>query len=247
MTKKVTLLLILWTGMSIAVADELRLLPIDVNVQNTDRLQRGAKIFMNYCAGCHGLRYMRFNRMAYDLGLITFTGEINTNLLKNNLIFTTATIQDPIEISMPPTDARRWFGRVPPDLSLSAKERGADWLYTYLKNFYADKKRPFGANNLLVPDVAMPNILAPLQGHVIANNSDEVTVNGKSFNLVLVSRGDMTEQEFDSTLKDLVTFLVYVAEPTQLIRYRIGVGIILFLLVFLGAVYQLKRIYWSRL
>ena len=146
---------------------------------------------------------------------------------------------------MPPTDARQWFGRTPPDLSLSARERGADWIYTYLKSFYVDKSRPFGANNLLVPDVAMPNILAPLQGSVIAENHGDSMDRQKPLDIVLVARGEMTEQEFDSALQDLVTFLVYVAEPVQLIRYRIGVFVLLFLLIFLVVAYRLKRSYWS--
>ena len=241
MNKIVLCLLIALACVRVAGANDHRLLPIDTDVQDPARLQRGAKIFMNYCSGCHSLRFMRYNRMARDLGLTTFTGEIDTDLLKNNLIFTTAQIQDPIQISMPPTDARQWFGRTPPDLSLSARERGADWIYTYLKSFYVDKSRPFGANNLLVPDVAMPNILAPLQGNVIAEKNSEL----KPSDIVLVARGEMTEQEFDSALQDLVTFLVYVAEPVQLIRYRIGVFVLLFLLVFLVVAYRLKRSYWA--
>ena len=245
MNKIVLCLFIAFAGMRVAGANEYRLLPIDTDVQDPARLQRGAKIFMNYCSGCHSLRFMRYNRMARDLGLTTFTGEIDTDLLKNNLIFTTAQIQDPIQISMPPTDARQWFGQTPPDLSLSARERGADWIYTYLKSFYVDKSRPFGANNLLVPDVAMPNILAPLQGSVIAENHGDSMDRQKPLDIVLVARGEMTEQEFDSALQDLVTFLVYVAEPVQLIRYRIGVFVLLFLLIFLVVAYRLKRSYWA--
>lgn len=247
MKKNVLCLLIALVGMGLAGANSSNLLSIDMNVHDAARLQRGAKIYMNYCSGCHSLRYMRYSRMAQDLGLTTFTGEVDTELLKNNLIFTTADVQDPIQISMPPTDARQWFGRIPPDLSLSARELGPNWLYTYLKSFYIDKGQPFGTNNLLVPNVGMPNILAPLQGNVIAKHLGESTDSGLPSTLVLLERGEMTEQEFDSTLQDLVTFLVYVAEPIQLSRYRIGVWVILFLLIFLGLIYQLKQTYWADL
>ncbi|ASQ45076.1 cytochrome c1 [Legionella clemsonensis] len=222
------------------------ILPVNVDVRDQAKLQRGAKIFMNYCSGCHALRYMRYNRMAEDLGLTTFTGEIDKDLLFNNLVFTTAKIHDPIQISMPPTDARQWFGIVPPDLSLTARERGPEWIYTYLKSFYEDKKRPFGTNNLLVPDVAMPNILEPLMGRIIAVRESQSATSPVS-HLVLVESGEMTLRQFDSMLEDLVTFLTYVAEPVKLIRYRLGIMVILFLCVFWVVAYQLKRIYWKKI
>lgn len=220
------------------------LLPITIDLQDTARLQRGARIYMNYCSGCHSLRYMRYNRMAQDLGLTTFTGEIDTDLLFNNLIFTEAKIHDPIQVSMPQVSALQWFGRVPPDLSLAARERGPAWIFTYLKSFYADKSRPYGANNLLMPDVAMPNVLEPLLGFVVAEY--KMTPAGREpTHLVLVKPGTMSEQEFDSALEDLVTFLTYVAEPVKLVRYKMGVFVILFLVIFLLVAYRLKTIYWS--
>ena len=184
------------------------LLPVHIDTENKATLQRGAKLFMNYCSGCHSLRYMRYNRMAHDLGLTTVSGEVDTDFLQSNLIYTHATPQDPIQISMPAADARQWFGRVPPDLSLTARERGSSWIYTYLKSFYADAKRPFGANNLLVPDVAMPNVLMPLR-----DNSG------------------MTQQQFEQSLTDVVTFLSYVAEPEKAMRHTLGWKVLLFLLV----------------
>lgn len=222
------------------------LLPVVVNVKEQATLQRGAKIFMNYCSGCHSLRYMRYNRMAVDLGLTVFTGEVDRDLLVNNLIFTSAKPDDPIEISMPATDAREWFGRVPPDLSLSARQHSAAWLFTFLKSFYVDEKRPFGSNNALFPDVGMPNVLAPLAGTVIVRG-DQAKIPGSPHDLVLLEPGEMTEPEFDSTLQDLVSFLVYVAEPAQLIRYRIGVLVLIFLVVFLVVAYRLKKLYWRDL
>ncbi len=242
---KLALCLIIAFACSPIIAADIELLPVAIDLHDKAKLQRGAKIFMNYCSGCHSLRFMRYNRMAKDLGLITFAGDIDSDLLVNNLILTKATVQDPIENSMPATDARQWFGRLPPDLSLSARERGPDWIYTYLKSFYADKTRPFGANNALLPDVAMPNILEPLEGKVIAKHGDDNADHHVPLHLVLVKQGEMSQQEFDSTLQDLVTFLVYVAEPVQLIRYRIGVVVILFLFLFLVVARQLKKSYWQ--
>jgi ubiquinol-cytochrome c reductase cytochrome c1 subunit len=226
-------------------ASEVDLLPLTVDLHDTAALQRGAKVFMNYCSGCHSLRYMRYNRMAKDLELMTFSGAIDTHLLVSNLIFTKATVYEPIVNSMPETDARQWFGRVPPDLSLAARERGSAWIYTYLKSFYLDTTRPFGANNLLVPDVSMPNVLAPLEGTVIAVH--QKTHEDHPLSLVLIEQGEMSPQQFNRTLQDLVTFLTYVAEPVQLIRYRMGLIVILFLFVFFMVAYQLKTMYWRNL
>jgi ubiquinol-cytochrome c reductase cytochrome c1 subunit len=225
---------------------QIALLPVTVDVGDEASLQRGSRFFMNYCSGCHSLRYMRYNRMAHDIGLTRFTGDLDTDLLVSNLIFTEAKPQDPIENSMPLTDALQWFGRLPPDLSLIARERGASWLYTYLKSFYADKKRPFGTNNVLVPDVAMPNVLEPLLGRVIALQDGLVANSQQPPRLVLLKAGEMDAQEFDNALKDLVTFLVYVAEPAQLIRYRMGIFVMLFLCFFLVFAYFLKQNYWRR-
>lgn len=216
-----------------------------IDLHDQASLQRGAKMYMNYCSGCHSLRYMRYNRMANDLGLTTFDGAVDEGLLYNNLIFTSAKIFDPIQISMPATDARQWFGVMPPDLSLTTRERGADWVFTYLKSFYADNSRPFGANNMLIPGVSMPNVLEPLIGKVIKKE-----VKGEDHGippLLNVEPGEMTAQQFDSAMSDLVNFLVYVGEPAKLVRYRMGVGVMIFLLVFLVIVYRLKKVYWKKL
>ena len=211
------------------------LMHVDVHVADKASLQRGAKIYMNYCSGCHSLRYLRYNRMAKDLELTTFDGKINTHLLKSNLVFTKAEVSDPITISLSPVDARQWFGIIPPDLTLRARQRGADWLYTYLSSFYADDKRPFGANNLLVKDVAMPNVFAPLIGE------KRLSADGT---LMRVKPGELSPMAFDAMLKDLVTFLVYVSEPAQLVRYKIGILIMIFLSIFFIITYFLKKYYW---
>lgn len=213
---------------------------ITLNVQDKASLQRGAKLFMNYCSGCHSLKYVRYNRMAEDLGLTTRDGQVDWDLLKRNLIFTQASPVDSIQIAMPVQDAKRWFGRVPPDLSLSARERGAIWLYRYLKSFYSDSTRPFGVNNLLIPNTAMPNILETMRGNM---NIAEM----EGFHSALVEEGKLSQNQLDGTVQDLVTFLVYVGEPAQLVRYHIGLFVIVFLLIFVVIAYLLKRVYWKQI
>ncbi len=218
----------------------------DIDISDKQSLQQGAKLFMNYCSGCHSLRYLRYNSMAHDLGLTTFDGELDKDLLISNLIFTSAPIHSPIEVAMPATDARQWFGVPPPDLSLIARQRGADWLYTYLHSFYEDKKRPFGTNNILIPNVAMPNVLAPLSGRVIfpknANGIPEpITVQ----RLFYVGDGQMTKPEFDEAVRTIVTFLVYVGEPHKISHYHLGIFVIIYFSIFLLVVWLLKKNYWK--
>ncbi|WP_058533312.1 cytochrome c1 [Legionella saoudiensis] len=211
-------------------------------MDNKPSLQRGAKLYMNYCSGCHSLKYLRYNHMAEGLGLIGFDGRIDEDLLKNNLIFTDATVNDPIRIALPPEDAKQWFGVVPPDLSLVTREKGANWLFSYLKSFYTDNSRPFGVNNLMVPGVAMPNILEPLIGEMtlVPGTKEQAP------HLSLVKEGELSAAQLDSLLQDLVSFLIYVGEPTQAIRHRLGGIVLAFLLVFLLVVFALKRVYWQK-
>jgi len=220
---------------------------VHVNIKDKASLQRGAKLYMNYCSGCHSLKYMRYNTMAKGLGLTTFDGDVDKDLLYNNLIFTTAKHHAPIEIAMPDADAREWFGIQPPDLSLIARKRSPNWLFTYLNSFYADDKRPFGANNLLIPGVAMPNVLAPLQGKVIAVRKNSDHSEGNINYLLMTKKGTMTQHQFDQALTDIVNFLVYVGEPAKLIRYRIGFWVIAFLFILLIFSYRLKKAYWKKL
>lgn len=220
-------------------AKEAAMPPVAINIDDKPSLQRGAKLFMNYCSGCHSLRYMRYNRMAEDLGLVDFVGLVDENLL-NNLIFTKATLYDPIQIALPPDDAKQWFGVIPPDLSLIAREKGADWLYHYLSSFYNDDSRPFGVNNLLVPNASMPNILEPLMGQQV------LVLDNKTHreSLRLVKQGEMLPRDFESSLRDLVTFLVYVGEPIQATRNKLGIFVVLFLILLFIVLCCLSKSYW---
>ena len=187
----------------------------DANIDLSDQasLQRGAKLFMNYCLSCHSAKYQRYNRMARDLGL-------TEDEVKENLMFTTDKIGDTMNIAMSADDAAKWFGQAPPDLSVIARARGVDWIYTYLRSFVPDEKRPFGVNNTVFPDVGMPHVLWKLQQ-------------------------DQSAEKFDSDMRDLTAFLSYIAEPIQMERQRLGVWVLLFIAVFFVLAYLLKKEYWK--
>lgn len=225
-----------------------------VDLSDSAALQRGARLYMNYCSGCHSLKYLRYSQLAKGLKLMTYDGNIDKPLLQNNLVFTKAAVGDPVKISMPAVDAREWFGKVPPDLSLVARVRGTDWLYTYLKSFYQDNSKPFGANNWLFPDVAMPNVLEPLQGVQVPQFETkrfefegEVQEEKVISHLMPVHEGEMTEHQFDSAVNDIVGFLAYVGEPVKQTRQWLGIWVIAFVGVLAGLLYALKKSFWSEI
>ncbi len=253
MIRRIGLLLsTLISGAALASSGGIHLQSAHVNLSDKASLQRGAKLYMNYCSGCHSLKYLRYSQLAKGLELMTYDGEIDKPLLYNNLVFTKASVGDPVKISMPPESAREWFGKVPPDLSLVARVRGADWLYTYSKSFYEDNEKPFGANNWLFPDVAMPNVLAPLQGIQVAQYKiKHFKYEGKTreekviAHLMTVQEGSMSEHQFDSAVNDIVSFLSYVGEPVKQQRQWIGIWVLLFMAGFSVLAYALKKSYWS--
>lgn len=207
------------------------------NLSNKASLQRGAKVFMNYCSGCHTLTHMRYNTIAEDLG-------IPPEVMENNLMMTTKKIRGQVEGTMP-DKAENWFGTAPPDLTLVARQRGADWLYSFLLSFYLDPSRPSGVNNLVMENTAMPWALWPLQGYqkkVSAEQGGGEAAHGAQFKLA--QKGSMTPEEFRSAVGDLVNFLVYVGEPMKLVRYSLGLKVLLFLFLFTVLAYFLKREYW---
>jgi ubiquinol-cytochrome c reductase cytochrome c1 subunit len=208
----------------------------NIDVTDTASLQRGAKFFMNYCSGCHSLKYQRYNRLARDL-------DLTDDEVKANLMFTTDNIGDPVTISMDPKDAEKWFGKAPPDLSVTARYRGVDWIYTYLRGFYTDESRPFGVNNTVFPDVGMPNVLWQLQGtqKAVVKKVDGVEMH----ELELVKPGTLSAEEFDGTVRDLTAFLSYVGEPIQAKRRSMGKWVLLFIGIFFVVAYMLKKEYWK--
>jgi ubiquinol-cytochrome c reductase cytochrome c1 subunit len=185
---------------------------------------------------------MRYNRIAEDL-------ELTEESVQTNLMFTTDKIGDGIVVAMRPGDAGSWFGAAPPDLSVIARSRGADWLYNFLLGFYLDDKKETGVNNLVFKDTAMPHVLWELQGlkrpiyhTAIDDNGHEVT-SIESFEMV--KPGTLDENEYKQLARDVVGFLVYVGEPAKLVRYKIGFWVIVFLFGFLIAAYMMKREYWK--
>jgi ubiquinol-cytochrome c reductase cytochrome c1 subunit len=215
--------------------------PIDLS--NKASLQRGAKLFVNYCMGCHSAEYQRYNRLARDLSL-------TDEQVADNLIFTSDTkVGDTMEIAMPGEDAKQWFGAAPPDLSVIARSRGVDYLYTYLRTFYLDESRPWGVNNAVFPSVGMPHVLWELQGWQKPVYGTVHDASGEEKEIVtgvqLVEPGAMTQPEFDAAMADLVNFLAYIGEPAQLERKRIGWWVLGFLVLAFAVFYPLKKEYWK--
>ncbi len=203
-------------------------------------LQRGAQLYMNYCSGCHSLKYLRYSRMAEDLGL-------SEDEVMANLNFTGAKVGEQVQVAMPHDPAGKWFGKMPPDLSVISRVRGSDWIYTYLKSFYLDESRPLGWNNKLFPNASMPNPLWELQGlqHAEFGPADPVTGERHVESLKVTQAGRQNGQEFDRTARDITNFLEYVGEPAALKRQSIGVWVILFLAALTFLAYLLKQEYWK--
>lgn len=180
-------------------------------------LQRGAAYFINYCAGCHSLKYMRYERLAQDLNLMEH-GKISKQIVQDNLIFTETTLNQPIAVSLRLEDAQRWFGKQPPDLSLITRARSKEWVYNYLLNFYPDTARPFGVNNDLLKNTTMPDVFC-----AIRDSSDHVS----------------------TIVSDLVSFLDYVSEPYKRHRQHLGLWVHVFLGVLLILVFFLRLRIWQ--
>ncbi len=212
------------------------------DLNNVNSLQRGAKYFVNYCLGCHSAKYVRYNRLGEDLGL-------SEDQLVNNLMFTADKSHEAIDIAMRSGDAERWFGIAPPDLSLIARSRNPDWLFTYLRSFYVDESSSFSTNNLLLPGTSMPNPLWELQGlqravfHDVTDDAGNTHSEFEEF--VPISEGKLSAAEFDGVIRDIVNFLEYIGEPVKLKRQKIGIYVMAFLLLMLLFTYLLKKEIWK--
>jgi len=219
--------------------------PIDIN--DKESLRRGAKAFGDYCYSCHAASFMRFNRIAKDL-------EMEEQEVRDMLIHTRGKkgeptkIGDLMKVSMTADYAKNAFGTAVPDLSLAARARGADWIYTYLRSFYVDPYRPTGFNNTVFPDVGMPHVLWSLQGlqepvYKTVVHSDVEVEELEGFEQV--QAGKLSRVEYDMFLGDLTNFMVYIAEPVQVERRSMGWKVLLFLVVLFGFAYALKKEYWK--
>jgi len=209
------------------------------NIKDTASLQRGAKWYVNYCLGCHTLSFMRYNRLAADL-------DLSEDMVMQNLVNSNSKFGDTMTISMDPDQAKAWFGKTPPDLSLTGRSRGADWVYSYLLGFYKDETGAW--NNTLLPNAAMPHVLWRLQGIQTPVYRQETSENGLTHEVIdhfeLTTPGTQSPQEYEETVRDIAAFLDYVGEPAKLKRKGIGVWVILFLAFFTFIAYLLKAEYW---
>ena len=213
----------------------------DANVRLDDMasMQRGARLFFNYCSGCHSLQYLRYSRIAEDL-------QIDPKDVEKNFVFTGGRIGDHAVSHMPGEDAAKWFGKDPPDLSLEARAKGSDWIYSYLKSFYVDPSRPLGWNNTVFPDVSMPNPLWELQGIQTAVLAPvEAGHDPVIDKLELKTPGREDAAQFDRTVRDLTAFLQYAGEPAALKRESMGVWVLLYLAFFTLLAYLLKHEFWK--
>jgi len=198
---------------NVFAAGDLHLDHANTDISDMASLQNGAKLFMNYCSGCHAIGFMRYNRIAQDLNL-------SDSLVAEHLMFAGEKPGETITTAMPKEGAAKWFGGTPPDLSLVARSKGTDWIYTYLRGFYEDDSKVFGVNNKVLENASMPDVLWSLK-------------EGKP------------EAEFDQDVRDITNFLDYVGEPAKLIRTSLGVWVLLFLGVLLVLTYLLKKEYWK--
>lgn len=239
--KKLSLLLVLLGVQSLAwgAGGGFPLDHAPVNLENKPSLQRGARMFVNYCMGCHSAEHQRYNRFAQDVGL-------SEDIVEEHLVLTPDTkVGDLMKNSMTKENGKAWFGAAPPDLTLIARAKGADYLYTFLRTYYLDDSRATGVNNAAFPLTAMPHVLWELQGfqeaqHGESHGEEDPPVTG--FDLVVP--GALTPAEFDEAVGDLVNFLVYIAEPIRLERERLGFWVLLYIAFACVVFYLLKKEYW---
>jgi len=231
---------------AMATEGGVRLDAAPINQADVVSLQSGARTFANYCLNCHSASLMRWNRLM-ELGL-------SESQIKDNLMFSGDKVGELMNVAMVRKDAQKWFGAAPPDLSVIARARGADWLYSYLRAFYRDPARPTGWNNAVFENVGMPNPLWQLQGERVrveqaAKGGDaKAGAHGGALKAVAyetVRPGSLTPVQYDETVRDLVNFLVYMGEPAATSRKQMGIVVLLFLLALWPLVWLLKREYWK--
>jgi len=212
-----------------AASGGLHLDEVEIDITDQASLQRGAKTFVNYCLSCHEASYMRYNRMAQDIGL-------SDDQVIKNLMFASDKIGETMTIAMRAEDAKKWFGVIPPDLSVISRAKGTDWLYTYLRTFYLDQEKSTGTNNLAFKDVGMPHVLWQQQGYLA---QDEET-----HDLVSATDGTQSQNEYNAMAKDLTNFLAYIGEPSKLQRLALGKWVLLYLVLLFLVAYPMKKAFW---
>lgn len=244
-----TLLLIPALAAPAAFANEaVHLDPAPINLRDTASLQAGARTFVNYCLNCHSASMMRYNRMR-DIGL-------SEEQIKENLLFTADKVGEMMNTGMSRKDGKEWFGAAPPDLSVIARSRGADWLYTYLRGFYRDPETVTGWNNAVFERVAMPHVLWTLQGERVRKEEVLKDADGKDVSdghggirkvvrYETVRAGSLSAAEYDVVVRDLVNFLTWMGEPNQVLRKQIGFWVLVVVGMLIGLTWLLKSAYWK--
>ena len=238
--KKLLFMFGLLLPLAVQANEDVHLDKAPISATNQASLQRGAKVFVNYCLNCHGASAMRYNRLK-DIGL-------TDEQIKANLLFAAEKVGETMQVGMKSNDAKAWFGAQPPDLSVIARSRTPDWLYTYLRSFYRDESRPTGWNNTVFPNVGMPHVLWELQGeqHLkVAAGKDAHGSEAKSHELVLAKPGKMSPAEYDAMVADLVNYLTFMSEPAKVKRQQLGIVVLFALgILFLFAL-ALKKEFWK--
>ncbi len=236
----IAILMMALPALGMAAGSSIPLLSANIDLDDKESLQRGAAIFINNCLNCHSAHYMRYNRMSEDLGM-------SDSDLKA-MMFATDRVGDTMKVALDPKEANSWFGTVPPDLSVIERFRGDDWLYTYFLSFYKDDSRPFGVNNLLFKDVGMPHVLVGMQGLADPIYKDVTLPDGTIIQVVdgisQPAGGLMSVPDYEESVRDLVGYMVYMAEPAKLVRYDLGWKVIAFLIFLTFLLYLLKKEYW---
>ena len=236
--KKILLALLALPALALASEAGYRLDRAPIDPRDQLSLQAGARTFVNYCLNCHGAQYMRYNRLT-DIGLTEAQ-------IRDNLILTDAKVGDTMKVALSAGDGKAMFGAAPPDLTVVGRSRGADWLYTYLRTFYRDPKTATGWNNAVFPQVAMPHALWTLQGErsleVVSHEKEHAA---PEYKWSQISAGTQTTVQYDTTVRDLVNFLVYVGEPAANDRKRIGIWVLFALAIVFPFAYALKKEYWK--
>ena len=216
--------------------------PAEIEPGNVMSLQRGARNFMNYCSGCHSAQYVRFNTIGKHL-------ELSEEQLIDNLMFNAEKTFETINAAMPAADGAKWYGKAPPDLSLMARAKGADYVFNFLKGFYVSESSPTGVDNLILAGTSMPHVLWELQGYQEAhfetyeNEDGSVTKTFAGFEAL--SPGALDAEGYDDFVRDTVNFLAYIAEPVRSERQKLGVWVIMFLIVFFFIAAALKKEIWK--
>lgn len=226
----------------LAAGGSVHLEPSEIDLDNIASLQRGARNFMNYCSGCHSAQYVRFKTIGKAL-------ELSEEQLIDNLMFNAEKTFETIRSAMSPEDGARWYGKAPPDLSLMARAKGADYIYNFLKGYYVEPGSPSGVNNVVLAGTSMPHVLWELQGYQKASFSHHQNDDGSTTSTFegfeMLSAGSMDAEDYDDFVRDTTNFLAFIAEPIRQDRRKLGVWVLMFLIFFFILATQLKKQIWK--